>query len=90
MSQTKVQNIEETVIIQRRILRQKIDGDEIEIEEISLPTDSVNLETVLPMIDYSEICNVNIMESRKQIIRKKVSFSFKAGGIANQSKFLKR
>jgi len=72
LSQTKIQNMEETVIIQRRILRQRIDGDEIEIEEISLPADSVNLETVLPMIDYSEICNVSIIEMRRQIIRKKV------------------
>ena len=73
LSQTKIQNIEETVIIQRKILRQKVDGNEIEIEEILLPSDTVNLETVLPMIDFSEICNVSIIESRKQIVRKKVS-----------------
>ena len=75
LSQTKIANIEETIIIQRRIMRHKIVGNEIEIEEISLPSDMVNLETVLPMIDYSEICNVSIREERRQIIQKKVSFS---------------
>ena len=74
LSQTKIVNIEETIIIQKRILRHRIVGDEVEIEEISLPSDSVNLETVLPMIDYSEICNVSIIETRRQIIKKKVSF----------------
>merc|ERR1712013_890256 len=77
LSQTKIANIEETIIIQRRIMRHKIVGNEIEIEEISLPSDMVNLETVLPMIDYSEICNVSIREERRQIIQKKVSFFYK-------------
>jgi hypothetical protein len=73
LSQTKNFNIEETVILSRKITQQKKRGYEIETEEIVLPTDTVNLESVLPMIDYTDICNIRIVETRRQIIRKKVS-----------------
>jgi len=75
LMQTKIENIEETVIVQRSIFRQKIIGEEIEVEELSIPTDHINLENVLPMIDHSQICDIRIVESRKQIVRKKVSLS---------------
>ena len=50
LSQTKIQNIEETLIVQRNIKKKKVNEDVVEIEVINLPTDSVNLETVLPMV----------------------------------------
>merc|ERR1711915_584914 len=71
LMQTKIENIEETVIVQRSIFRQKIIGEEIEVEELSIPTDHINLENVLPMIDHSQICDIRIVESRKQLVRKK-------------------
>lgn len=71
LSQTKIQNIQETVIIERNIQRMKQKENIVEIEELTLPTDSVNLETVLPMIDHTEICNILIKEERKQIVKKK-------------------
>ena len=45
----------------------------VEIEDINLPTDSVNLETVLPMIDHTDICSFVITEVRRQIVKKNVS-----------------
>lgn len=44
----------------------------VEIEELSLPVDSVNLETVLPMIDYTDIHTIFIKEERKQITKRNV------------------
>ena len=76
LSQTKIENIEETIIVQKKILKQNILGKEVHIEELSIPTDLVNLESVLPLIDFSEITNFSIVERRKEIIRKKVSFVF--------------
>ena len=73
LSQTKIQNIEETLIVQRNIKKKKVNEDVVEIEVINLPTDSVNLETVLPMIDHTDICSFVISEVRRQIVRKDVS-----------------
>ena len=72
LSQTKVQNIEETVIVERSIQRLKQNENHVEIEELRLPVDSVNLETVLPMIDYKDIHTIFIKEERKQILKKNV------------------
>merc|ERR1712029_1124135 len=71
LSQTKIQNIQETVIIERNIQRMNQKENIVEIEELTLPTDSVNFETVLPIIDHTEICNILIKEERKQIVKKK-------------------
>ena len=73
LSQTKVHNIEETVILERSIQRSKQCEDTIEIEELKLPCDSMNLENVLPMIDFNEIDSIVIKEERKQIVKTKVS-----------------
>ena len=73
LSQTKVHNIEETVILERSIQRSKQCEDTIEIEEFKLPCDSMNLENVLPMIDFNEIDSIVIKEERKQIVKTKVS-----------------
>ena len=70
LSQTKVHNIEETVILERSIQRSKQNEDTIEIEELKLPCDSMNLENVLPMIDFNEIGSILIKEKRKQIVKK--------------------
>ena len=73
LSHTKVHDIEETVILERSIQRLKQSEDTIEIEELKLPCDSMNLENVLPMIDFNEISSIIIKEERKQIIRSDVS-----------------
>ena len=73
LSHTKVHDIEETVILERSIQRLKQSEDTIEIEELKLPCDSMNLENVLPMIDFNEISSIVIKEERKQIIRSDVS-----------------
>ena len=70
LSQTKVHNIEETIILERSIQRSKQSEDTIEIEELKLPCDSMNLENVLPMIDFNEIGSIVIKEIRKQIVKK--------------------
>ena len=70
LSQTKVHNIEETIILERSIQRSKQSEDTIEIEELKLPCDSMNLENVLPMIDFNEIGSILIKEKRKQIVKK--------------------
>ena len=70
LSQTKVHNIEETIILERSIQRSKQSEDTIEIEELKLPCDSMNLENVLPMIDFNEIGSIVIKEIRKQIVNK--------------------
>ena len=73
LSQTKVHNIEETLIVQRNIKKKKVKENVVEIEDINLPTDSVNLETVLPMIDHTDICSFVMSEVRRQIVKKNVS-----------------
>merc|ERR1712079_794560 len=54
LSHTKIQNVNETVIMERSIKRLKQKEHVAEIEELQLPTDFMNLETVLPMIDHTE------------------------------------
>ena len=71
LSQTKVHNIEETVITDRNIQRHKLKDDTVEIEQLNLPVDTINLESVLPMIDYNDIDKILLKEERKQIIKKK-------------------
>ena len=73
LSQTKVLNIEETLIVQRNIKKKNVKEDVVEIEVINLPPDCSNLETVLPMIDHTDICSFVITESRKEIVKRKVS-----------------
>ena len=76
LSQTRVQNVQETLIVQRNIKKKIVQEDLVEIEVINLPTDSVNLETVLPMIDHTDICSFVISEVRRQIVKKDVSRSY--------------
>ena len=59
--------------MQRNIKKKKVKENVVEIEVINLPTDSVNLETVLPMIDHTDICSFVISEVRRQIVKKNVS-----------------
>ena len=59
--------------MQRNIKKKKVKENVVEIEVIKLPTDSVNLETVLPMIDHTDICSFVITEVRRQIVKKNVS-----------------
>ena len=72
LSQTKVHNIEETVILERSIQRLKQSEDTLEIEELKLPCDTMNLENVLPMIDFNDISSIVIKENRQQIVQKAV------------------
>jgi hypothetical protein len=75
LSQTKIENVEETVVVSRRILRKKLDGASgTEQEEIELPTESArDLESRLPMIDFTDITNIRMVETRRQIVTHKVS-----------------
>ena len=68
LSQTKVHNIDETVILGRSVQRLKQNDETIEIEELKLPCDTMNLENVLPVIDFNEISSIVIKEERKQIV----------------------
>ena len=77
--QTKVENAEEMIILEKNITQQKPKGSGgLEMEEVSLPPEKVNLESVLPMIDYTEISNVKIVEQRKCIVKRKVNIKFKS------------
>ena len=72
LSQTKVHNIDETVILGRSVQRLKQNDETIEIEELKLPCDTMNLENVLPVIDFNEISSIVIKEERKQIVKNEI------------------
>ena len=72
LSQTKIEKVEETVVLRRTVFRKKVQGESAEEEEIQLTLGSG--DDHLPMIDFTEICNIKIVESRQQIVQQKVSF----------------
>ena len=67
LSQTKIENVEETIIINRTVRRKKAIGLSFEHEEIELTSES---EQDLPMIDFSEISHIQITETRSQIVQR--------------------
>ena len=73
LSQSKIENVEDTVVISRTVVRTKSDSKS-ESEEIDMTSESASrdLDSILPMIDFTEISNIKIVERRKQIVRSKV------------------
>ena len=73
LSQSKIENVEDTVVISRTVVRTKNDSKS-ESEEIDMTSESASrdLDSILPMIDFTEISNIKIVERRKQIVRSKV------------------
>ena len=77
LSPSKIENVEDTVVVSRTVVRAKTDDKSAETEEIDLTSAEAarDLESTLPMIDFSEISNIKIVERRKQIVRTKVRLS---------------
>ena len=75
LSPSKILNVEDTVVVSRTVVRAKTDDKSAETEEIDLTSAEAarDLESTLPMIDFSEISNIKIVERRRQIVRTKVS-----------------
>ena len=75
LSQSKIENVEDTVVVSRTVVRAKSDSSKSETEEIDLTSESASrdLDSILPMIDFTEISNIQIVERRRQIVRRKVS-----------------
>ena len=73
LSQSKIENVEDTVVVSRTVVRTKGDSRS-ESEEIDMTSESASrdLDSILPMIDFTEISNIKIVERRKQIVRAKV------------------
>ena len=73
LSQSKIENVEDTVVVSRTVVRAKTDSKS-ETEEIDLTSESASrdLDSILPMIDFIEISNIQIVERRRQIVRRKV------------------
>ena len=73
LSQSKIENVEDTVVISRTVVRTKSESKS-ESEEIDMTSESASrdLDSILPMIDFTEISNIKIVERRKQIVRSKV------------------
>jgi hypothetical protein len=67
LSQTKIENVEETIIINRTVRRKKAIGLSFEHEEIELTSESKQDH---PMIDFSEISHIQITETRSQIVQR--------------------
>ena len=73
LSQSKIENVEDTVVVSRTVVRTKSDSKS-ESEEIDMTSESASrdLDSILPMIDFTEISNIKIVERRKQIVGSKV------------------
>ena len=73
LSQSKIENVEDTVVVSRTVVRTKGDSKS-ESEEIDMTSESASrdLDSILPMIDFTEISNIRIVERRKQIVGSKV------------------
>ena len=73
LSQSKIENVEDTVVVSRTVVRAKSDSKS-ESEEIDMTSElaSRDLDSILPMIDFTEISNIKIVERRRQIVRSKV------------------
>ena len=73
LSQSKIENVEDTVVVSRTVVRTKSDSKS-ESEEIDMTSESASrdLDSILPMIDFTEISNIRIVERRKQIVGSKV------------------
>ena len=74
LSQSKIENVEDTVVVSRTLVRAKSDSSKSESEEIDMTSElaSRDLDSILPMIDFTEISNIKIVERRRQIVRSKV------------------
>ena len=74
LSQSKIENVEDTVVVSRTVVRAKSDSSKSESEEIDMTSElaSRDLDSILPMIDFTEISNIKIVERRRQIVRSKV------------------
>ena len=73
LSQSKIENVEDTVVVSRTVVRAKGDSSS-KSEEIDLTSESASrdLDSILPMIDFTEISNIKIVERRRQIVKSKV------------------
>ena len=76
LSQSKIENVEDTVVVSRTVVRAKGDSSSSssKSEEIDLTSESASrdLDSILPMIDFTEISNIKIVERRRQIVKSKV------------------
>ena len=66
LSQSKIENVEDTVVVSRTVVRTKSDSKS-ESEEIDMTSESASrdLDSILPMIDFTEISNIQIVEKRR-------------------------
>ena len=73
LSPSKILNVEDTVVVSRTVVRAKTDDKSVETEiDLTSAEATRDLESVLPMIDFSEISNIKIVERRRQIVKSKV------------------
>ena len=71
LSQSKIENVEDTVVVSRTVVRTKSDSSKS--EEIDLTAESArDLDSILPMIDFTEISSIKLVERRRQIVKTKV------------------
>ena len=71
LSQSKIENVEDTVVVSRTVVRTKSDSSKS--EEIDLTAESArDLDSILPMIDFTEISSIKLVEVRRQIVKTKV------------------
>ena len=71
LSQSKIENVEDTVVVSRTVVRTKSDSSKS--EEIDLTAESArDLDSILPMIDFTEISRIKLLERRRQIVKTKV------------------
>ena len=71
MSPSKIENVEDTVVVSRTVVRARTDDKSVETEiDLTSAEAARDLESVLPMIDFSEISNIRIVERRRQIVNK--------------------
>ena len=78
LSQSKIENVEDTVVVSRTVVRTKSDSSKS--EEIDLTAESArDLDSILPMIDFTEISSIKLVETRRQIVKTKVRLCMPRG-----------
>ena len=78
LSQSKIENVEDTVVVSRTVVRTKSDSSKS--EEIDLTAESArDLDSILPMIDFTEISSIKLVERRRQIVKTKVRLCMPRG-----------
>jgi hypothetical protein len=91
LSHSKIENIEETVVVSRTIYRKKVEGTKTNEEKIELGAETIrDQESILPMINFNEIRNIRIVEKRRQIRLRKVSAIKELLLISIQTNFVRR